>query len=142
MQSAGTPSASALGHGMEVRPVHGSSEIERGRGLGPRLSGFGIWRRLVARLTGGEEVVGSNPAIPTGHQVAPGAGWPTQNETVGACGARETYPTPGKDKEPPRTSPSWVRRQAACEQLSWGEGVSRLQGPVFPCGLIGKPPPC
>ena len=31
MQSAGTPSASALGHGMEVRSVHGSSErMERG----------------------------------------------------------------------------------------------------------------
>ena len=25
---------------------------------------FGIWRSLVARLTGGQEVVGSNPAIP------------------------------------------------------------------------------
>ncbi len=27
--------------------------------------GFGVWRSLVARLTGGQEVVGSNPAIPT-----------------------------------------------------------------------------
>lgn len=38
MQSAGTPSASALGHGMEVRPVHGSSEWhEREAGLLVRL---------------------------------------------------------------------------------------------------------
>jgi len=28
------------------------------------LSQHGIWRSLVARLTGGQEVVGSNPAIP------------------------------------------------------------------------------
>ena len=69
MQSAGTPSASALGHGMEVQPVHGLSErMERGHD--PSLR-FGIWRRLVARLTGGEEVVGSNPAIPTGRRGRP-----------------------------------------------------------------------
>lgn len=28
-------------------------------------SDHGLWRRLVARLTGGQEVVGSNPASPT-----------------------------------------------------------------------------
>ena len=26
---------------------------------------FGVWRSLVARLTGGQEVVGSNPVAPT-----------------------------------------------------------------------------
>ncbi len=30
-----------------------------------RLPEIGIWRSLVARLTGGQKVVGSNPAIPT-----------------------------------------------------------------------------
>lgn len=28
-------------------------------------AGYGLWRSLVARLTGGQEVVGSNPASPT-----------------------------------------------------------------------------
>ena len=31
-----------------------------------RCSGNGLWRSLVARLTGGQEVAGSNPASPTG----------------------------------------------------------------------------
>ena len=71
MQSAGTPSASALGHGMEVRPVHGSSERME-RGDAPLLR-FGVWRRLVARPSGGRKVAGSNPAIPTVDQRHPSA---------------------------------------------------------------------
>lgn len=75
MQSAGTPSASALGHGMEVRPVHGSGErMERGD---VPLLRFGVWRSLVARTLGEREVAGSNPAIPTRHCASGRSGPPT-----------------------------------------------------------------
>ncbi len=32
----------------------------------PALAGIGLWRSMAARLTGGQEVAGSNPASPTG----------------------------------------------------------------------------
>lgn len=44
-------------------------------------SGFhGPWRSLVARLTGGQEVVGSNPAGPT-RKPAPLSGFPLSEAT-------------------------------------------------------------
>src|SRR5690606_2282877 len=46
----------------------GSSLLDRGHPADPasiRHLPIGLWRSLVARLTGGQEVVGSNPASPT-----------------------------------------------------------------------------
>src|SRR5690606_22934231 len=48
----------------------GSSLLDRGHPADPasiRHLPIGLWRSLVARLTGGQEVVGSNPASPTPH---------------------------------------------------------------------------
>lgn len=49
-------------------------------------------------------------------RVTPGDGWPTQNETVGARGARQSPPNTSEDKGP-ATSPSGSR--AAGEAPCW-----------------------
>lgn len=49
---------------------------EWSEGMCPSLR-FGVWRRLVARWSGGPEVAGSNPAIPTRHCASGRSGPPT-----------------------------------------------------------------
>src|SRR5690606_22523336 len=62
-------------------PALGSSTRAIGTRAGVRCGGTeatlaspGPWRSLVARLTGGQEVVGSNPAGPTGRNPPIGGG--------------------------------------------------------------------
>src|ERR1700712_4855810 len=56
-----------------------------------KIVGYGTWRSLVAHLSGGQGVVGSNPAVPTNFQGSSSCG--------GICGCESVTPSS-------RTAPS------------------------------------
>ena len=57
VRDAGAPAARTTGQGVEVSYADRAIDRHRRR--------RGTWRSLVAHLTGGQGVVGSNPAVPT-----------------------------------------------------------------------------